>query len=94
MTKLNSHALPTHAPRTPADTIYRDIPQTRSLTTVPVRLAPAGAWTLLLPNESASNGIFLGFGAMTLLTLVYSFTQLWKLLSGGSLEQAIRAIVR
>ena len=91
MTKTNSYApLPMSLPRAHSDTIYRDTPFAVSTTPFTRPRFPrllAG----VLPEESVSDGILLGLAALLLPTVAYSFAQMWSLISGGSLEHAVRA---
>ena len=94
MTELDSQAPRTNLPRRTASstqpTIYRDTPFAGRPLTRPLRLPLP---TLTLPEEHASNGILIGLAALTLPAVVYSFTQLWSLLAGGSLTHAVRLLL-
>ncbi len=89
MTQLDSHARRSLTqPRIPTPTIYRDT--LLSPWTTPAR---SSVRALALPDERVADGLMLGLGALTLPALVYSFFQLCGLVSGGSLEHAVRAFL-
>lgn len=91
MTKTNPSALPPVSPqRAYSDTIYRDLPLMASTAPRIERHFPR-VRAELPPDERVSNGILLGLGALLPPTVAYSFAQMWNLVSGGTLEHAIRA---
>ncbi len=94
MTPIHPYALPTASPkRAHAHTIYRDTPLAVRPPGTVVRLRRSSLYALVQQDERASGGILLGLAALTLPVVVYSFTQLWSLLAGGSLQHAIRAFL-
>ncbi len=95
MTELDSYVPRASTPTgTHANPIYRDQPLSLfrdGRTTIrPVRFSLAAQG---LPNEHVSDGILVGLAALTLPVMAYSFVQLWSLLAGGSLNQAVRAFL-
>ena len=54
---------------------------------------PVGSHLEVPEGEHFSDGILIALAALTLPAVVYSFAQLWSLLAGGSLTQAIRAFL-
>ena len=94
MTEIDSHALRTASPsRVNTNTIYRDTPLAVQAGATPARPLRSSLYALVQQDEHASNGILIGLAALTLPTVIYSFTQLWSLMAGGSLQQAIRAFL-
>ncbi len=94
MTSLDSYALATPSPkRAHSNTIYRDTPLAVRTPGTVVRLRRSSLHVLVQQDERASDGILIGLAALTLPAVVYSFTQLWSLMAGGSLQHAIRAFL-
>ena len=94
MTQLDSYALSTASPeRAHRNTIYRDTPLAVRTPGTVVRLRRSSLHALVQQDERASDGILVGLAALTLPVVVYSFTQLWSLLAGGSLQHAVRAFL-
>ena len=78
--------------RAQSNTIYRDTPQALPARTItgPLR---SSVRELTQPTEFASDGILLGLAVLMIPVLVYSFEQMGRLASSGSLEQAIHAFL-
>ncbi len=94
MTETESYALYTPTiRRAHHTTIYRDTPLAVRTPGTVVRLRRSSLHALVQQDERASDGILIGLAALTLPAVVYSFTQLWSLLAGGSLQHAIRAFL-
>ena len=94
MTETESYALYTPTiRRAHHTTIYRDTPLTVHARQTVVRPIHSNLFALARQDERTSDGILIALAAVTLPTAVYSFAQLWSLLAGGSLEQAIRAFL-
>ena len=93
MTNIDSLApRPMSPPRLPSATIYRDTPLhlPRHAAARPFR---SSVRALVQSDERASDGILIGLAALMLPTVVYSLWQASSLVSGGSLEHAIRAFL-
>ena len=94
MTELDSHApgrtsLPMRDH--PFNTLYRDTPLTNPVVKRAIRPLPMGSYLEVPEGEHLSDGILIALAAATLPAVVYSFAQMWSLLAGGALTQAIRA---
>ena len=95
MTEIDSHVpRASTTKRAHTNTIYRDSSAARfpwgSTAVRPGRFSLA---TQGLPTEHVSDGILAGLAVLTVPALVYSFVQLWSLLAGGALNQAVRAFL-
>ena len=94
MTNIDSYAprfLP--LPRAHSLTIYLNSPSTRRSGGLDPQPNRSSVRALVSKSEHTGNGLLVGLAALTVPAVVYSLAQLCSLVSGGSLEHAVRAFL-
>ena len=95
MTETYPYALPLmNEPRTPSKNLTNLRPSLLARPGTPApRPARASAQALTLSHPHADGQILFGLGVLIIPAIAYSMMQMWSLVSGGSLDHAIRAFL-